>query len=83
MRVQVISPFLDPVTRSKIVFISDSTEGERRVKLANLVSAGAVEACAGGNPSIDPESYGHRMRKLDADRSAMYEAFLRAQEKLQ
>ena len=77
--VQVISPFLDPVTRSKIVFIDAASEADRRAQLAMHVSASAVAACAGNNANnINVEAYGQRMQKLDEERSASYDAFQKA-----
>ncbi|KAK9813813.1 hypothetical protein WJX73_010598 [Symbiochloris irregularis] len=62
----LISPFLDPVTRSKIEFISTSSEEQRVEQLSKLVASSAVDACAATRPDVDVESYAQRMRQLDA-----------------
>lgn len=76
--VQLISPFLDPVTRAKIVFISTSSEEQRVEQLSQMVASSAVDACADNRPEVDVEGYAKRMRQLDAERRQQYNAFCTA-----
>lgn len=78
MQAQVISPFLDPVTRSKIIFIDAASADERRNTLAKHVPASAVAACTSDSAKIDVEGFARRMRRLDEERRGAYNAFCKA-----
>ena len=78
---QLISPFLDSVTRSKIVFIDAASENDRQSYLAKYVPASTVAACTIDASNIDTSAFARRMQELDDDRKESYNAFCKACQK--
>jgi hypothetical protein len=51
-----ISPFIDPITRAKVVFLKGGTDGQKQ--LQEFVDPGQLNASFGGTAKeFDPESY--------------------------
>lgn len=64
LRMQAVSPFIDPVTKKKIFFL-DSAAGDR--KMAELFDLDDIETCMGGRVPgtlYNHEEYGQRMMEV-------------------